>query len=203
MTRSREQQSWAYKGNINMLYLVIGLVLLMIVLFVVMMHLILQYIRTNDTGGASAFGAGGIDIESGNEVYDEIHGYRGLDSGTVSTWKKHRVSAQVFLENCGTRQQFRAEFGHTVVLGRLVVGHPEWNDLAVSNSTLVSRRHCSLIKEGEHIYIQNVSKTQKTRLNGRVVIEPCPIETGDFIGMGDVQLRVIAIHHFRKKRKGN
>lgn len=44
-----------------------------------------------------------------------------------------------------------------------------------------------------YVYIENISKTTYTLLNGHTVDAPQVINTGDFIGLGDAQLRVLSV----------
>lgn len=175
-----------------MVLMTAALALLIALALVLLICLIVSSLGEQPPDGHNISANGGMDASCGHEANHEMQGCRGLDWGTQQP-QRNRVTAWAFLENCLTRQQFRAEFGKTVTLGRLVIGHPELNDLAVSDSIEVSRQHCRLIKKQNRIYIQNLSETKQTRLNGTPVREPMRVEVGDYIQIGDVELRVIAI----------
>lgn len=172
-----------------MIYVFIGLLALAVILLLLLILLIYHPEKKNKT----IYGSGGIDPNTGQETGEEIHGYRGLNYGTIYVSMKDRLRAIVFLEDCSTKDQFRAELGKESVIGRLVPGCQGMNHIAVSASTNISRRHCRLIMYHNYVYIENLSKTTFTLLNGRIVDSPKVINSGDVIGLGDAQLRVLSV----------
>ena len=112
--------------------------------------------------------------------------------GTYSPLKKN-VKVFVFLEECFTHNQFRAEIADdNVVIGRVVEGLPECSKLAVSSSQYLSRSHCSLSESNGNVYITNLSR-YGTLLNHAAVNCPTRLDIGDDIIMGNVELKVLSL----------
>lgn len=172
-----------------MIYVFFGLLALAAILLMLLILLLYHPEKKPKT----IYGSGGIDPNTGQETGEEIHGYRGLNYGTIYVSAKDRLRAIVFLEDCLTKDQFRAELGRESVIGRLVPGSQNLNHIAVSTSTNISRRHCRLFMHNNCVYIENISQTTYTLLNGRTVDSPQIINTGDIIGLGDAQLRVLSV----------
>lgn len=137
----------------------------------------------------------GFDIESGQKGYDDMHGYRGLNYGTVVGKNPTAIRALVFLEECQSRRQYRAEIFDEVTIGRIIPGYSNINDISVSLSNNVSRRHCRLFERSGFIFLENLSQVSYTNLNGKKIHTPEIINVGDLISLGDVQLRVICIQN--------
>lgn len=172
-----------------MIYVFFGLLALAALLLMVIVLMVYHPEKKSN----SIHSSGGIDVYKGMPIGDELHGYRGLNYGTIYVDSKSRLRALVFLQDCSTKEQFRAELGRESVIGRLVPGSQGLNNIAVSASTNVSRRHCRLFMYRNCVYIENISKTTYTLLNGGQLTSPCIINTGDVIELGDVQLRVLTV----------
>ena len=185
-----------------MIYLLLGLVLLAVLLTVIVMRLILDRIGHEYKDANPVRSMTGIDIETGTEVCQEIQGHHGFEDETGVLHRKRAV-VRVYLENCATRHSYCAELPGNIVIGRMVMGHPECNTLPVSGSLTVSRQHCRLfLHPNGGIYAENLSQTKAAKLNGRALDTPKRIQIGDYIGLGDIQLRVadIAMQNGRKRR---
>lgn len=172
-----------------MIYMFFGLMALAVILIMLLVLLLYHPERKQNT----IYGSGGIDPNTGQETGEEIHGYRGLNYRTIYVNSRERLRAIVFLENCLTKDQFRAELGRESVVGRLVPGSQGMNNVAVSMSNNVSRRHCRFFMYNNRVYIENISKTTYTLLNGQTVSAPCVVSAGDVIELGDAQLRVLSV----------
>lgn len=68
------------------------------------------------------------------------------------------------------------------------IGRAPDNDIVVTNLT-VSREQCLIVKKGNKFFICNISKTNKTLLNGMPVDNTSEIQYGDIVEMGDVIFR--------------
>lgn len=172
-----------------MIYVFFGLLVLVAILLMILVLLLYH----PEKSSKSIYGSGGIDLQNGLETGEELHGYRGLNYGTIYVDSKDRLRAIVFLEDCSTKEQFRVELGKESIIGRLVPGSQGMNNIAVSTSRNVSRRHCKLFMYRNCVYIENISQTTYTLLNGNMVRSPHVINSGDVIALGDVQLRVLSV----------
>ncbi|MCH5197885.1 MAG: FHA domain-containing protein [Oscillospiraceae bacterium] len=171
--------------------------LLIILLAILVCVLLVVLVRSNDdkSENCSVYGWGGIDLSDGLRSGEEIHGFRGLKDATRV--KSGNLKAVVYLEEGMTRNQFRAELGSQVIIGRLIQGQTNINDLSVSSSVYLSRHHCRLIEYNGLIYVENLSRTG-TVVNGIEISQPMPLRQGDIMLLGDVQLRVLAIEVYRR-----
>lgn len=171
--------------------------LLIVLLTVLVCALLVVLLRSDNdkSDECSVYGWGGIDLSDGQSGGEEIHGFRGLKNSTVPI--PRGLKAVVYLEESMTRNQFRAEFGSQVIIGRLIHGQAGINDLSVSSSAYLSRRHCRLTEYNGLIYVENMSRSG-TVINGVEISQPMPVRQGDILLLGDVQLRVLAIEVYHK-----
>lgn len=98
----------------------------------------------------------------------------------------------VYLEELSTGNRFRATLNKTVIVGRSVSGIPLMNDLPVSTSSYVSRKHLMMFEQNGIVYAENLS-TSGTIINGHWINGIVSISQGDLLRLGDVCLRVIAV----------
>lgn len=176
------------------MYILVCLLAIIVVLLLAL-ALIAYHPENSDSKNYHIHGSKGIDIDSGQKGFDDIHGYRGLNYGTVVGRAPSAVRALVFLEECQSRRQYRAEISGEVVIGRIIPGYSNINDISVSLSNNVSRRHCRLFEHSGFIFLENLSKVSFTELNGNRLERPEIIKVGDLISLGDVQLKVICIQN--------
>ena len=118
-------------------------------------------------------------------------GYSEPGGSTVVRPGTNGGGRQIVLEETLSGNRFQASLNGVVTAGRLVVGNPGINDLSVSASSYVSRRHFKIFQRNNAAYIENMSKSG-TKLNGIEVTVPTMLKPGDVITIGDVQLRVIS-----------
>ena len=149
--------------------------------------------ESHSTPIGSVHGSGGVDVDRGQMNGEEIHGYRGIVDPLTRV--NRGVRASVYLEESQTMNQFRADLGGPLVIGRLVTGTPSVNHLSVSMSSYLSRQHARLSEERGTVYLANLSKFG-TKINGSEIRQPTAIFAGDLIEMGDVQLRVLGIDFY-------
>ncbi|HAI59293.1 MAG TPA: hypothetical protein DCM32_05385 [Xanthomonadaceae bacterium] len=71
--------------------------------------------------------------------------------------------------------------------GPLVVGRSPDSDLQLPRRT-VSRHHCAVWRDGEHYRVRDLGATNRTRVNGAVVLET-RLREGDLLAVGEYTLR--------------
>lgn len=173
---------------------VILIVLLVLLMIAVSVLIVLMMLGEDRSDKGSAYGSGGIDVQSGRESGEVLHGFHGVNEGTIGPRDLGRCRGPAaFLEDCATRKQYRVALIPGAVLGRTVRGYPSINDVSVSYSVQVSRRHCVMYLEGENVMVRNISQSTFTAVNDQKIDAPCPVRQGDLIRLGDTQLRVILI----------
>lgn len=173
------------------IYLLAVLGAVLTVLIVIFFILLFRR-NAEDMPMGSVHGSGGIDVDRGQMNGEEIHGYRGINMPT----RLHKgIRASVYLEESLSSNQFRADLGDPLIIGRLVTGNTTINNLAVSTSPYLSRQHARLMEGGGIVYIENLSK-YGTKVNGMDLLQPTALYQGDIIVMGDVQLRVLGIDFY-------
>ena len=72
--------------------------------------------------------------------------------------------------------------------GRLLIGRDE-GDVRIDD-LLVSRQHAAIELQGDDPVLCDLDSTNGTFLNGRLLIEPAPVEDGDDIRIGPTHLLV-------------
>jgi CheY-like chemotaxis protein len=79
----------------------------------------------------------------------------------------------------------------TAVIKRFpcVIGRKASCDCCIDDH-LISRRHCQLVQRGDGIYVQDLGSTNGTRLNSLSLQGGRPLEDGDWLEVGRLQLRV-------------
>lgn len=119
--------------------------------------------------------------------------FAGLDksllSGTRSMMKRElsRQSPEFFvmLRNLGASdKQWTLPITDEVLIGR----SPEAN-LTLDDKT-VSRKQFRIFVHNGHLAVENLSRTNKTNLNGILLVERMPLRPGDVLSFGRVSLRV-------------
>ena len=160
---------------------------------IVIFFILLFRSNLSDAPMGSVHGSGGIDVDRGQMNGEEIHGYRGISK--MPTRLHRGIRAREYLEESLSSNQFRADLGDPVIIGRLVTGNTQINNLSVSTSSYLSRQHARLIEGGGIVYLENISKFG-TKVNGMQIQQPTPLYQGDIIVMGDVQLRVLGIEFY-------
>ena len=179
-----------------MKYLFLGLAVLTLALVGALVAVLLSENKNKSSGSASI--TGGIDVDNARRGVAEFDSpYNNLDTmidGGSVCMKSGGIRLRLFIEERSSKNRFSAVVSTgDVVIGRLVDGCPGINNISVSRSTNVSRRHCRVFLCGGEMYISNLSNTTVTRLNEIPVNNPMPLHVGDVITVGDVQLSVIAI----------
>lgn len=173
---------------------VILIVLLILLMIAVSVLIVLLILRENRSDKGNAYGSGGIDVQTGRESGEVLHGFHGVYERTMvscNAGSAHRACA--VLEDCTTRKQYRVDLSTESVIGRTVKGYPSINDVSVSSSVRVSRRHCAMYLAGGTVMLRNLSRTTLAAINDRPIEDSSPVCQGDLIRLGDVQLRVIQI----------
>lgn len=182
-----------------MIAVLIVLLLLLVVVSSICVYVVVRYIKQNASGIPQMSSTKGVNIDTGNTDGTEMQGGYSVDVKTGTCSMPQDVDV-ICLENCITRDSYRAELIGSVVIGRMVMGHPECNTIPVTDSMTVSRRHCRLYETNRKVYLQNLSKSGATRLNGKIIHHTMRIHTGDYIGIGEVQLRVTCIDAQKRHR---
>ncbi|QCB39050.1 FHA domain-containing protein [Sphingobium sp. PAMC28499] len=78
---------------------------------------------------------------------------------------------------------------------RVTIGRDPGNDLMLSADD-ISRFHCGLISEGEHVFLEDYCSTNGVHVNGREVRAGGSVELddGDTVVVGDYVLRFQKVH---------
>jgi len=109
------------------------------------------------------------------------------------------------LRTAGTEQSVASQYGSLVVinpgqsglapgkrfpLGPVnTIGRTMENDIPLNDSFL-SSEHAMLQWDGQSWTIEDLESTNGTRLNGREVVQPTPLDYGDTIQVGHVDLKL-------------
>ena len=70
-----------------------------------------------------------------------------------------------------------------------VVGRDPAKSHLVLEDPEASRRHASLIPEGQSLNVEDLGSTNGTFVNGRQITRPLPLEANDTVRIGDTELR--------------
>ena len=177
----------------DLLYLFIILIIVAIVLAAVLVYFIIDS-RRGKSSGSYIETRGGIDIDKSVLSGSGFKGFSGFSRGTVVA--ERNIRAVVYLEDCVSGRAYAAKLNPASVIGRIVPDSMEINDLSVSRSRNVSRRHCRLFESGGRIFLENLSKTNSTKLNSVSICEPTVVRVGDIITISDVDLRIMGMKRY-------
>ena len=172
----------------GVLIFLIALLAVLIVLFVIL------FLKKRSNDSTTVYGWGGVDLAHGQQTGEEIHGFHGIQY--MTSVADRNLRAVVYMEESLTRNQFRADLGDPVTIGRVVAGNSTINDISVSASSYLSRQHCRLFESGGAVFVENLSKVG-TIVNGTEISGPTMIYQGDAILLGDVLLRILAVEIMR------
>lgn len=173
---------------------VILIILLIFLMIAVSVLVVLMILGENRSDKGNAYGSGGIDVQTGRESGEVLQGFHGVYEGTVvASQAKSAHRAFAVLEDCTSRKQYRVELSGGSIIGRTVRGYPSINDVSVSDSPRVSRRHCVMYLDGDTVMLRNLSRTTVTAINDQRMEEASPVRLGDLIRLGDVKLKVIQL----------
>ena len=128
---------------------------------------------------------GGADVDSGRLSRDNnfFKGVAGVDTDTVVIGRQQTsrgVKVTIKNKTDGTAQV-------KYISGAAVIGRE--GDIIV-NDIYVSRRHCQLIGDTGSLFLQNLSESNHTFLNGMIVETIVPLNKGDIIRIGKTELEV-------------
>lgn len=76
-----------------------------------------------------------------------------------------------------------------VVGEHFVIGRTEGCDFRPASS-IISRRHAVILREGESYLIEDLSSASGTWINRQILHGRCPLREGDELRLADVELRV-------------
>jgi serine phosphatase RsbU (regulator of sigma subunit) len=79
---------------------------------------------------------------------------------------------------------------------RLGIGRSSRNGIQIADAT-VSKDHAEITVDGSRVFLKDLGSRNGTRVNGREAKEPLPLQTGDRVEVGHVQLLVTAEHPTR------
>ncbi len=118
-------------------------------------------------------------------------GYPGDVYGeTMGVWRVHSVTlTDINSSNRSIRKPIES---------RLLVGRSAEADIRLENDgtpygqiyQTVSNRHFEILRDEDGYYINNLSNSNGTKLNGVPVIEKTRVNSGDIIKMGNVEMRI-------------
>ena len=129
--------------------------------------------------------SGGVDVDSGRLSKEKnlFKGFSGATADTVYMGQQPNQGVYVTLKNItdGSASSLR-------LFGELVIGRE--GDFKI-NDKYVSRKHCKLIENNGKLYLCNLSTSNATRLNGKVVLDTVPVKRGDKVSLGKTELEIL------------
>lgn len=75
------------------------------------------------------------------------------------------------------------------VHGPVIVGRNPGADIVIAAS-YVSGRHARFTLMGQNLFVEDLSSTNGTSVNGQPIFEPCGLKDKDVVTIGDVAIRV-------------
>lgn len=75
--------------------------------------------------------------------------------------------------------------------GEATLGRGRGCDLAISDDSEISTRHCALIKKHGGLFVRDLDSTNGTSVNGVPIAADYPLQDGDVLGLGRTELRVL------------
>lgn len=82
----------------------------------------------------------------------------------------------------------------------IVVGRGDSADMKI-NSAEMSREHCRLIADGDHVLVEDLNSSNGTFVNGRPISEQTRMQPGDRVSFGPLTLRVMGVRKTSEKPK--
>ncbi len=104
--------------------------------------------------------------------------------------KKTRRQWKVVLENLDTWEKFEYIFYDNIGVGRSRSDGEFEKFLTVREDSRVSKVHCAIIRQGDHLYLKDVGSRNGTFLNGQRIYQPTEIQRDDVIGIGETKIEV-------------
>ena len=136
----------------------------------------------SETGSTVMVGGSGTEmVGEGTEMVDG-------DGTLIDLWGEKTPISNILLTDVND-MRFRMKKSITSN-SALVVGRNTDCDVCVNYDKTVSGRHCEIIKEVDGYYINNLSSSNGTIVNGTRITGRTPVHTGDLIKMGKVELRL-------------
>lgn len=134
---------------------------------------------------------GGADIQTGRVSRDQNYfkGITGNLSGTVVVNKNHANDKEFLLEivNIGNGDKVNLSVHDELIIGR-ISGE---NAYALPDDLMVSKRHCRLLVSSGDLYLDDLGSANHTYLNGKIIIKPTRIQSGDTIRVGKTELGIV------------
>ena len=122
---------------------------------------------------------------------DEDEGARQADHGhtmVYSASNRHQEALSEVRPDTRRRAIVRAEGKRMVVApGGALLGRSRECDIVLADSN-VSRRHAEIRPSGQGWLIQDLGSTNGVRVNGRAIDGPHPLEAGDSVQLGTVEI---------------
>jgi len=75
----------------------------------------------------------------------------------------------------------------TVSKDQITIGRSSSNDIAIGDQE-ISRHHATISWENGQFVIRDMGSSNGTTVNGTRLTAPCPLRTGDLIGLGNIML---------------
>ena len=82
---------------------------------------------------------------------------------------------------------FYAMLGENTIL----VGYNEECQIRLNYEESISGKHCSLMEKSGKVYIENLSKTNPTLINGRLLKGEEQLKDGDVLTLGRLEMKVL------------
>jgi pSer/pThr/pTyr-binding forkhead associated (FHA) protein len=84
--------------------------------------------------------------------------------------------------------------GHVVPLSaaRVTIGRTGESDISLQGDWCASRRHCEMLRRGDHWSIVDVGSTNGTLVNGRAISRPTLLHDGDIVSVGMSELVILS-----------
>jgi len=103
----------------------------------------------------------------------------------------------VILVDVATHEEVEFIFSDRIGIGRAFVKEG-FEDYFVINDPKVSKLHCSIFADGDHLYIQDEGSSNHTFVNNQRVNRPTRVQKEDVIGMGNTDLEIYKV--FRESK---
>ena len=71
---------------------------------------------------------------------------------------------------------------------RAIIGRTSAADIRVDDAN-VSRRHAMIVGQGGRFLVTDLGSTNPAHVNGQPLAKPWPLQPGDVVRIGDVELR--------------
>lgn len=184
------------------LILIIGIIIITVIILGIIVIIVCLKMQKNreDRKRTSSFwiqGGRSVGVQDGNRrgiLYDE---YNNLTTTMVAGQADVEESLQLepprsrmrlILEEIDTDKRYQSEVIDYVIVGREAASDAV-HSIRISDNQ-VSRQHCRFYLMGGYLYVLDLNSTNHTYLNGRMISEAMPVQTGDALSLGGLNFYI-------------